>query len=129
MNREHSGTISLYEAIGGAETISRLVQAFYPKVQADPSIGPLFPEDITPVMEKQALFLTQFFGGPSLYSDKFGHPMMRARHLPFPITPERADAWLGCMKRALEEIGIEPHLQTAVLERLKAPAYHFVNTP
>lgn len=129
MNRYESGTISLYEAIGGAETITKLVEAFYPKVQADPDIGPLFPEDITPVMEKQKLFLTQFFGGPQLYSDKYGHPMMRARHLPFPITPERADAWLSCMKRALAEIGLDERWQPVVLERLKGPAYHFVNTP
>lgn len=114
--------------MGGADTVSRLVQAFYPKVQADPSIGPLFPEDIEPVMEKQTLFLTQFFGGPPLYSDRYGHPMMRARHLPFPITPERAEAWLSCMKRALAEVGLDQQLQDAVLERLKGPAHHFVNT-
>jgi len=129
MERNESKTNSLYEAIGGADMISRIVEAFYPKVQADPSIGPLFPEDITPVMEKQRLFLTQFFGGPQLYSALYGHPMMRARHMPFPITPERADAWLSCMRRALEEAGLEPKWQSIVLERLKGPAYHFVNTP
>jgi hemoglobin len=128
MDGQKSGSNSLYEAIGGADTVSRLVQAFYPKVQADPSIGPLFPEDIDPVMEKQTLFLTQFFGGPPLYSDRYGHPMMRARHLPFPITPERAEAWLSCMKRALAEVGLDQQLQSAVLERLKGPAHHFVNT-
>lgn len=119
---------SIYEAIGGAETIRRIVEAFYPKVQADPLIGPLFPEDIFPVMEKQYMFLSQFFGGPALYTEQYGHPMMRARHMPFEITPERADAWLRCMKRALAEVGLDPELQTLVLERLKAPAYHFVNT-
>ena len=128
MREQRNGTNSLYEAIGGAETISRLVQAFYPQVQADPDIGPLFPENIDPVMEKQKLFLTQFFGGPPLYSDMYGHPMMRARHLPFPITPERAEAWLSCMKRALAEVGIDPELQSVVLERLKGPANHFINT-
>lgn len=128
MNGQKNGSNSLYEAMGGADTVSRLVQAFYPKVQADPSIGPLFPEDIEPVMEKQTLFLTQFFGGPPLYSDRFGHPMMRARHMPFPITPERAEAWLSCMKRALAEVGLDQQLQDAVLERLKGPAHHFVNT-
>jgi hemoglobin len=119
---------TLYEAIGGAETIRKIVEAFYPKVQADPLIGPLFPEDIKPVMEKQFMFLSQFFGGPSLYSDAYGHPMMRARHLPFPITQERAEAWLACMKRALAETDLDPELQDAVLERLKGPAYHFINT-
>jgi hemoglobin len=122
------GTGTIYEAIGGAETIRRLVEAFYPKVQAHPNLGPLFPEDITPVKEKQYMFLTQFFGGPRLYSDKYGPPMMRARHLPFPITPQRAEDWLGCMEAAAEEIGLPADLKAMVLERLRGPAYHFVNT-
>ncbi len=125
MNRN----ISLYDWMGGAETLRLIVESFYPKVQANPLLGPLFPADIEPVMEKQYMFLTQFFGGPSLYSDAYGHPMMRARHLPFPVTPERADAWLGCMREALQEIGIEGELQQAIIVRLTGPAHHFVNTP
>lgn len=121
--------LSIYDNLGGADAIRRLVEAFYPKVQSNPVIGPLFPEDINPVMEKQYMFLTQFFGGPSLYSDAHGHPMMKARHLPFPITTERAEAWLGCMSAALEEIGINEQLREFVLQRLSGPAFHFVNTP
>ncbi|MGG0825183.1 globin [Paenibacillus turicensis] len=120
---------SIYDQLGGADTIKRLVEAFYPKVQDHPLLGPLFPEDITPVMEKQEMFLTQFLGGPSLYSDAHGHPMMRARHMPFPITPERAEAWLSCMKEALEQIQVEKSLKEIVLKRLSGPAFHFVNTP
>jgi hemoglobin len=119
---------TLYDLIGGAPTIRRIVEAFYPKVLEHPLLAPIFPEDIAPVMEKQFMFLSQFFGGPPLYSEKYGHPMMRARHLPFPITPARRDAWLDCMRRALEESGLQPELQAIVLERLKGPAYHFVNT-
>ncbi|MNR69414.1 Group 2 truncated hemoglobin YjbI [compost metagenome] len=54
--------------------------------------------------------------------------MMRARHMPFPITPERAEAWLGCMREALTEIGMPEDLKAIVLERLSGPAHHFVNT-
>lgn len=121
--------VSLYELIGGEQTIRRMVESFYPKVQQEPLLGPLFPEDITPVLEKQILFLTQFFGGPMLYTEQYGHPMMRARHLPFPVTVERARAWLGCMEQALEEIGMEPDLRELVMSRLSGPAHHFVNTP
>lgn len=121
--------VSLYELIGGEQTVRRMVEAFYPKVQQEPLLGPLFPEDITPVLEKQFLFLTQFFGGPALYTEQNGHPMMRARHLPFPVTIERARAWLGCMEQALEEIGMEPDLRELVMTRLSGPAHHFVNTP
>lgn len=124
----HEPGRSLYEMIGGEQTIRTIVELFYPKVQAHPEIGHLFPEDIEPVMEKQFMFLSQFFGGPSLFSDAYGHPMMRARHMPFPITVERADAWLDCMRRALAETELDPELQKIVLERLKGPAYHFVNS-
>ncbi|GIP17167.1 hypothetical protein J40TS1_28090 [Paenibacillus montaniterrae] len=119
---------STYELIGGAETIRKLVEAFYPKVQRNQEIGHLFPEDITPVMEKQYMFLTQFFGGPALYTDAFGHPMMRARHLPFEITETRAKAWLSCMNEALAEIELSEPLRALVLEKLAGPAYHFINT-
>jgi hemoglobin len=118
---------TLYEAIGGGPAVRAIVESFYPKVKAHPLLSPLFPEDIIPVMEKQYLFLSQFFGGPSLYSDQYGHPMMRARHLPFPITKERADAWLDCMRRALAETALSAELQSLLLERLTGSAYHFIN--
>jgi hemoglobin len=126
MERSH---LTLYEAMGGEDTIRTLVGTFYPKVKENPLIGPLFPEDVTPVMEKQYMFLTQFFGGPPLYTEKYGHPMMRSRHLPFPINVEKADAWLDCMRKALQETGLDIELQAVMLERLKGSAYHFVNTP
>ncbi|WP_274649182.1 globin [Paenibacillus humicola] len=119
---------TIYEAVGEDRGIRSIVEAFYPKVQRHPLLGPLFPKDIRPVMEKQRMFLTQFFGGPALYSDQYGHPMMRARHLPFPVTPERAEAWLGCMREALAETDLPKPLQELVLERLSGPAHHFVNT-
>ncbi len=121
-------TESLYDRMGGDQTIRRLVETFYPIVVQDKEIGPLFPEDITPVMEKQYMFLSQFFGGPPLYSEQYGHPMMRARHMPFEITQERAEAWLRCMSQALQQLNLEPILQHIILERLSGPAFHFVNS-
>ncbi|WP_246042397.1 globin [Cohnella pontilimi] len=119
---------TLFDAIGGESAVRELVEKFYPKVQANPLLSPLFPEDIQPVMDKQFLFLTQFFGGPPLYSEKYGHPMMRGRHLPFPVTPKRAAAWLSCMSQALAETNISEPLQEAVIERLSGPAHHFINS-
>jgi hemoglobin len=120
---------TLYNLIGGAGTVRRLVEAFYPKVQVHPGLSPLFPSDISPVIEKQYLFLTQFFGGPTLYSDQYGHPMMRARHMHFPVTSKLADAWLACMKEAMQEIGLDDELQQLLIGRLQGTAYHFINTP
>jgi hemoglobin len=118
-----------YQLMGGAETVRRLVEAFYPKVQENPLLAPLFPSDIMPVLEKQYLFLTQFFGGPMLFSEQHGHPMMRARHMSVTINQERADAWLSCMNEAMVEIGIEQNLREFLMERLQGPAYHFMNSP
>jgi hemoglobin len=117
-----------YETIGGELGIRQIVERFYPKVQRDSLLGPLFPDDITAVMEKQVQFLTQFFGGPTLYSDLYGHPMMRARHMPFAITERHAQAWLRCMGEALMETELPTPVQQFVLERLSGPAYHFINT-
>ncbi|KIL42247.1 globin [Gordoniibacillus kamchatkensis] len=110
-------------------TIRKIVDAFYPKVAEHPDLKPIFPDDLTPVADKQYLFLTQFFGGPPLYTEKYGHPMMRARHMPFPVTPKRAEAWLGCMRRALEEVIPSQEMREVILERLSGPAHFFVNTP
>lgn len=126
--KEEYSVNTMYEMMGGAPVLRKLVEAFYPKVQQHPLLAPLFPEDIMPVMKKQEQFLTQFFGGPALYTNQYGHPMMRARHLPFPITPERADAWLDCMRRALEETVEPKELRAVILERLSNTAHFFVNT-
>ncbi|TCZ75874.1 globin [Paenibacillus albiflavus] len=125
----NNNEISLYDYMGGAETVRKLVEAFYPKVQLDPLLAPLFPKDIMPVLEKQYLFLSQFFGGPALYTEQNGHPMMRARHMPFPITDTHAAAWLNCMQQAMQDIELPDPLIEVLIERLKGPAYHFVNTP
>lgn len=119
--------ITLYEQIGGAEKVRQLVEAFYPRVQAHPLLQLLFPQDITPVIEKQYLFLTQFLGGPPLYSQQYGHPMLRARHLPFPITPAHGNAWLQCMELALNEVGIAGKEREAIWGRLVVAAHHMVN--
>lgn len=120
---------TLYEMMGGEPTVRALVEAFYPKVQADPVISGLFPADIEPVMEKQYLFLTQFFGGPALYNEKYGHPMLRARHMPFPIDEKAARAWLSCMHAALDEIGLAGDVREQVWQRLSFTASHMMNTP
>lgn len=122
-----NATVPLYEQIG-AEKLARLVQAFYPRVAQDPELGPLFPKDLTEVAEKQRRFLTQFLGGPPLYSEVHGHPRMRARHLPFPITPARARAWLRCMAAAMDEIGLGGPARDEMYARLTLTAQHMVNS-
>lgn len=119
---------SVYEQLGGAGTIERLVNAFYPKVYADPDLAPLFEGDIEEIKRKQKMFLTQFLGGPTLYSNEFGPPAMRYRHMPFEITPTRGQAWLRCMKAAFEEIELTGEIADAFYAKLQQVAAIMVNT-
>lgn len=116
-----------YIAIGGQEVLNELVDAFYAKVKLHPKLAPIFPEDLTETARVQKQFLTQFLGGPNLYSEEHGHPMLRARHMPFPITEERAEAWLQCMREAMDEIKLEGPIRDYFYERLTQTAYHMIN--
>lgn len=120
---------TIYEAIGGFDTIDRLVTAFYKRVGKHPDLIPIFPDDLTETARKQRLFLTQFFGGPKWYTEDRGHPMLRRRHLPFEITPTRKDAWLECMEAALAEAEIEEPYRSVMFEKLTMTAHHMMNTP
>lgn len=84
---------TLFERIG-EDNIRTLVDEFYDLVFVHPQISHLFKTDKELIKEKQRMFLTQFFGGPPLYSQRYGHPQLRARHLPHPIGEDDAVAWL-----------------------------------
>lgn len=120
--------VSPYEQIGGADTIRKLVKSFYARVRKHPDLAPVFPGDWPETERKQYLFLTQFLGGPQLYSDEFGHPMLRARHMPFPVTPKRAEAWLSCMNQALDDIRMEGEIRDYIWQRLLQTAHHMINS-
>lgn len=117
-----------FEAIG-EETLHRLVDTFYGLVAQHPDLAPIFPNEFTEIARKQKQFLTQYLGGPNLYTEEHGHPMMRARHLPFPVTPTRARAWLSCMTQAMDTIGLEGPIRDEFYSRLYLTAQHMINTP
>ncbi|OIU72498.1 globin domain-containing protein [Rossellomorea aquimaris] len=112
----------------GEKKLSMLVDAFYSRVSRHDLLAPIFPEDLTETARKQKQFLTQYLGGPPLYTEEHGHPMLRARHLPFPITEERAKAWLGCMNDAMDEVELEGPVREDFFHRLVLTAHHMVNT-
>lgn len=116
-----------FEAIG-EEALHRLVDTFYGLVGQHPDLSPLFPKDLSQIAKKQKQFLTQYLGGPALYTEEYGHPMMRARHLPFPITPTRANAWLSCMSQAMDKIGLKGPLRDEFYSRLILTAQHMINS-
>lgn len=99
-----------FESIGGEVKVRALVDRFYDLMETKAEaagILALHPPDLQSSREKLYLFLVGWMGGPSLYVQKYGHPRLRARHLPFAIGESERDQWLLCMKQALEEV-VEP---------------------
>lgn len=111
----------------GEERLHTMIDLFYDKVAVNPHLAPIFPDDLTETRRKQKQFQTQYLGGPNLYTEEHGHPMMRARHLPFPITPTRAQAWLECMAEAMDEVGLDGPLRDTYYKRLVLTANHMIN--
>ena len=118
---------TLYSRLGAAN-IRKLVLAFYPLVQAHPLLADLFPEDLSETMNKQEAFLTGFLGGPPLYHQTYGHPMLRARHLKFPITRDVALAWFDCFTQAVRSLDVDADLQDEVLAAVGRTAAAMINT-
>lgn len=120
---------TIYESIGGQPVVDRIIDSLYKHIGSNDILLPIFPDDLQESARKQRLFLTQFFGGPPLYAQEIGRPMLPYRHQPFEITPSRRDAWLECMYKALTEAGVEePHFSD-IMGRLMIPAHNIVNTP
>ena len=95
--------MNLYEAVGGMPFFERFVGRFYDAVEADPVLLALYPDplDLGPARRRFALFLAQYWGGPTTYNDERGHPRLRMRHFPFAIGPDERDRWLACMDSAI----------------------------
>ena len=106
----------------------RLVDTFYDNILANPVTAPLFTTDINEVKLKQTLFLTQFLGGKPLYSQEFGHPRMRMRHMPHQITEDAAINWLRCMDAAVQSLAIADDLKKRLFMAFPRLAAHMVNS-
>ena len=123
---------SIYEAIGGIDKVDELVDRFYDLMALEPQFAELqaiHPLDSTSSREKLKFFLTGWMGGPDIYSPKYGHPMLRARHLHFKIGILERNQWLACMYRALEECGIDGNIAKQLEESLFNTADWMRNQP
>ena len=89
-------------AVMGEENITRMLQDFYAEL-AQSSIRDMFPDDMHTSAQKSAAFFVGLLGGPPLYQQRYGNPMMRARHLPFAINQTARDEWLACFERVLQD--------------------------
>jgi hemoglobin len=121
---------NFYDDVGGAPVFHKIVSRFYEEVRADPVLRPLYPEeDLGPAEGRLRMFLEQYWGGPRTYSDLRGHPRLRMRHFPFRIGPVERDAWLRCMRIAVDEADLDPEHRAQLWEYLEYAAASMVNSP
>ncbi len=123
-------TTSIYEMLGGEEKIRLLTQRFYFHMEHLPQtqeIRKMHPSDISSSEEKLFMFLSGWLGGPQLFQEKYGHPRLRARHLPFKIGKSERDQWMLCMVHAFDDLKIEDPLRSELLHSLLNLADHMRN--
>lgn len=112
-------TASHFEQLGGRKAVTRLVDAFYQSMDSRSqarTIRAMHDADLGPVREVLVLYLCEWLGGPKDYSARRGHPRLRARHLPFAIGADERDAWLDCMREALDQTGVAAGLQAELMQ-------------
>ena len=123
-------SITPFEAFGGHVFFERLVSAFYGRVATDPFLRPIYPgSDLAPAEERLRLFLQQYWGGPTTYSERRGHPRLRMRHAHFPIDRVASERWLAHMRAALDEQALPAELDALLWEYFEAAAPAMINTP
>ena len=121
---------TLYEQVGGEPVFRQLVNVFYEGVADDPVLRPLYPdEDLGPARERLFLFLSQYWGGPTTYSDTRGHPRLRMRHAGWQIGTRERDAWLLHMRSSLARVDVPDEHRAAIWEHLERAAQTLLNTP
>jgi hemoglobin len=121
-----------YELIGGDAKVRELVDRFYDLMDFEPGYRDLraaHGSTLESARQKLYMFLSGWLGGPPLYTDQFGHPMLRARHLPFAIGTVERDQWMACMVQAMEETGVPPALRKSLEDALFRTADWMRNRP
>ena len=120
---------SFYDQIGGHDAFVRLVDVFYAGVADDEVLRPMYPEeDLEPAKRRLTMFLEQYWGGPTTYSQERGHPRLRMRHAPFPVNPDARDRWLAHMRDAVDSLALSPLHEATLWDYLQRAALAMVNT-
>jgi hemoglobin len=119
--------LNIHEQVGGYPAFEKLVNHFYDAVELDEVLRPLYPESLDESRLHLALFLSQFFGGPPVYSERRGHPRLRARHLPFAIDRKERDAWVKHMLAAIDATGIQEPSRRHIIEYFQDAATFLIN--
>ena len=122
-------TTNYYEVFGGEAFFADLVSQFYAHVAVDPILRPMYPEsDLKGAARRLQIFLEQYWGGPTTYQEERGHPRLRMRHAGFHINPAAKDAWLACMRKAVDGVSMQPEHREKLWRYLEGAALHMVNS-
>ena len=123
--------MSLFEEVGGSQFFDRLVNRFYEGVATDDVLLPLYPEqsDLSGAKERLTLFLQQYWGGPTTYSDERGHPRLRQRHFPFVIGELERDRWMVHMMAAVDELSPNETVRQQLTEYMTMASTAMINSP
>ena len=120
---------NVYDRVGGHATFVALVDRFYAGVADDPPLRALYPEqDLGPAADRLRMFLEQYWGGPTTYSEQRGHPRLRLRHGPYAVTPAQRDRWLTHMLAALDSLGLAAEDDAELRDYLTRAAQFMVNS-
>ncbi|RZT64715.1 globin [Leucobacter luti] len=121
-------TDTVWEQVGGTETFEIIARAFYRGVREDDVLAPMYPQDNWEgATWRLRAFLEQYWGGPTTYSEQRGHPRLRMRHQPFPVTPLAKERWLLHMHAALDEAALPPMHDAAFRDYVERAALAMVN--
>jgi hemoglobin len=121
---------TVYELAGGERTFRLLVERFYARVPEDEVLRAVYPDqDLSGATERLTLFLIQYWGGPSTYSELRGHPRLRMRHQPFAIGPKEREAWLRAMTAAVDSLDLAPAVRQALLDYFDTASTAMINQP
>ena len=120
---------TFYDEVGGHETFQKLVHEFYLGVAGDPPLKAMYPEeDLGPAEDRLRMFLEQYWGGPTTYSERRGHPRLRMRHVPYAVTPAQRDRWLLHMLNAVDTLDLDEQHDGMLRDYLTRAAYSLVNS-
>jgi hemoglobin len=120
---------TFYDAVGGHDTFVALTRRFYQGVRSDPPLRVIYPEeDLSAAELRFRMFLEQYWGGPTTYSEQRGHPRLRMRHAPFAVTPEARDRWLRHMRDAIDSLELTEAQDRELWSYMERAAHSMVNT-
>ena len=121
-------TTNYYELFGGEPFFADLVSQFYARVATNEILRPMYPEsDMKGAARRLQMFLEQYWGGPTTYQEERGHPRLRMRHSGFHINPAAKEAWLSCMKAAVDGVDMDEANREKLWRYLEGAALHLVN--